>query len=341
MRARILTATAAVTLIAAACGNPAETAQPVGSGDVGAMELAYAYHPGEDISYRFTASIDMTADMSGAGADLMGGPMVARMDISGTGDFSVADGSEPGTRAITASFDFDELEVRELTIGGEDMSDDVALAGLGDLASADTYFPEVTVVVDEHGNVLSIGVDGTDLPVEMLGGDLMGGFGDLMGPTSLFGPAFPEGELTVGSEWSSEDGYETPFFGPTHVTSDFRVTRGVVIEGHSMFLIESTTHMARVDVDLMEAFGQMAADDAGAMTALIPSDFGMQITIETSPIRSATWFDATAGLVTDSTTEMHMDMSMRIEMPGQGNQSVDMSMDATVGLEYLSRSSAA
>ena len=55
-------------------------------------------------------------------------------------------------------------------------------------------------IIDEQGNVLSVGVGDASLPVDMFGGSSMGGgFGDVLGPTSFFGPAFPEGEMAIGS----------------------------------------------------------------------------------------------------------------------------------------------
>jgi hypothetical protein len=350
----MLTTIAALALVAAACGTSTTESAPVlaGGEGVAAMELAYTFGTGEQVSYLFDASIDMSVNMDGTGnaAGALPGPMVVGMDMTGIGDFAVEPGPDPGTKAITVNFDFSDLSIREFDMAGESMVDQLGADELAEMAGADGFFPEMTMVVDDHGNVLSVGVGDTTLPMDLLGGSSMGGgFGDIMGPTSFFGPSFPEGELAVGSTWSVDDLVEIPMFGELASNSDFSVTQATVKEGHTLFLIESTTRMGRLEVDLMDAFREMATADGDSLAAMgmtrqdldmatqMMADFDMTMVMDAAPSTTLTWFDATAGLVTESATEVQMNMLMDMSVPGEGTMTMDMDMAATVSLKYLSR----
>ncbi len=342
MRARIVTILAGLAVVAAACGGGGgETV--VASGEALAAPLAYEYVGGEQLTYAFTGSVDM--QMSGEGSGALGagagaGDMDASIDIAGDFTVSTAEGEEPGTTELTISMDVAGFDVNRLEMDGEDMSG--AAAGFVDQGDFD--FPDTKIVVDEQGNVVSVNVGGEELPAAFAAAS--GSFGPAgagLDPTMFLNPSFPSGTLTVGSQWDTVDAIDMPGMGRLSVQTSNAVTETHSKDGHDLFLIESTTTMGAVEVDLFDMIGELAAADPAAASefgdlgAMFPPGMEMNMSLVPGEITASTWFDATSGMVAHGQVRMPMDMTMEMVVPGEGEAKIDMSMEMAFELTFVER----
>jgi hypothetical protein len=329
MRIRTFTLIAVLALVAAACG-PAGTDDTSTTGEATTttqgveapepMLLSYSLESGTE--YTFEVGLDQTIDMSTTGdsAALGEDDIPAHMSVGLVGtsvfDYSVADGPEPGTYAVTISGDFSDLQLSG-TVDGEPVTE-------GDIPDFANMGPvDVTVIVDEQGNVIpdQSGM-GEDL-FGMGGMDMFSQLGSNGSVGQFIGPPFSEDEVTVGDTWS--DTVETPTMpGEDPITTqiDSEVVGTDNVDGHDVFVIETTTTTSPISYDLGELL-------AGFMTAFVPEDATdeqlAQLDEIVSQIRFAfdvdetvghmtTLFDYEAGLARSAdyanTTHMVMDINM-------------------------------
>ena len=154
---RLLSLVAVLAFALAACGEPSPDA----------MQLSYTLTSGDEFQYEVALDqhIEMTA--SGDTAMLAGEdvPGDASVDVVGTATFThaISDGPEPGTHEVHITGEFTDVSVTG-TVDGEpvDSSD------IPDFAAMEPI--DVTVVVDEQGNIIHEGGDSEDPLGGMLGG---------------------------------------------------------------------------------------------------------------------------------------------------------------------------
>lgn len=328
MRIRTFTLLAVLALVAAACS-------PAGSSDStsttaeattttqGAPEpvlLSYSLESGT--SYTFEVGLDQTIDMttSGDAAALGEQDIPGQMSVAVTGtsvfNYAVDDGPETGTYAVTITGDFSDLGFSG-TVDGEPVTE----ADIPDFANMEPV--NVTVIVDEQGNVIPDDSGTADDMFGLGGLDLLGQLGSNGSAGQFIGPPFTEDEVTVGDTWSET--VETPTMpGEDPITTqiDSEVVGTDTVDGHDVFVIETTTTTSPISFDLGELL-------AGFMTAFVPEDATdeelAQLEEIVSQIRFAFDVDETVGHLTTSfdyeaglarsadysnTTHMVMDINM-------------------------------
>ena len=128
---------------------------------------------------------------------------------------------------------------------------------------------DVTVVVDEQGNIIHEGGDGEDPFGGMLGG--LGALGAAptapgLDPGRFVGPPLPDEEVTVGDTWTDE--IETPGLGEDPITTSITstVTGVEELDGAEVLVIDSNATTSLIEFDLADFFAGMF----GAMALRAP-----------------------------------------------------------------------
>lgn len=359
MRIRILTVIAVLALIAAACSpsssssssssDPSTTEGVVSTTSTSeapqettapdATKLSYKLVAGETFTYDvgIEQHIEMTAegDSSALGDEEIPGELA--VDLTGTTTFShsVEDGPESGTYVVNIKGDFSDLSITG-TVDGEPVED----TDLPDFAELEPI--DITVVVDEQGNVIPQD-DGSG---DLFGGDL-GGLGDIgqlagpgMDPGRFVGPPLTDDEVTVGDTWSETielPGLMTEDPMTTEVTSE--VVRADEVDGHEVLVIdtESVTSMIEFDLGqfLIGFFTAFAPDDASdedtaELDALV-EDLRFLFSIDETVANMTTWFDAEAGYARMAEFGSSMHFVMDINMPDEeSGEMIGLVMDMSI-----------
>jgi len=333
MNSRPYVAMLITTLIAGACAQGDSPA--VAPAGAEAMVLSYGYSPGQELAYDVTMDVDMDADIdSGFGGESIAGSL--SMDAGFR--YLIDSGPTPDTTEISVSVDLNDFDITGFDVDG---LEDVSMEDLG--MSVDDYLPEMSVVVDRSGNIVSIEAGGVQLPTDLFGGDLTGLAG--AGTTSqMFGPAFPDQELFVGAKWSDTQTSTIPFFGDWTIKSDYEVTTQEERGGRNTWVIESETTMPALSMDLQDMVDSMldldaealaglgmTANDVGLMRAQFRTmereGFGMEFAMKPEGVTAVTWFDIDSGIMVATSTAM--DLAMTAEFSGEG---MDGAMDMTMGM---------
>lgn len=367
MRTRTLSLLTVLALVAAACGSgPADeatttteeaaatttTAHVIEAPE--AAKLAYALEPGA--SFEYEVDIDQMIELStegdtaalGEGDDIPGN---MSLKISGTTTFSqsVAEGPEPGTFEVTITGDFTDLTFTG-TVDGEPIEN----GEIPDMAQMEPI--DVTVVVDEQGNVVN---DGDGLG-DLFGGDLggLGGLGEMAGPGmdpgSFIGPPLPNEEVTVGDTWTET--IETPgLFDDEVIATEVNgeVTGSDTVDGFDVVVIDTEMTTSAFEFDMAEFL-------IGFFTAFIPEDASAEDVAELEMIKEnlrfafvfdeavttmTTWFDSDAGLARRAELSGGAHIAMDINMPDEESGEmiglvVDMSLDQSIAYRLLGASGA-
>jgi hypothetical protein len=205
---------------------------------------------------------------------------------------------------------------------------------------------DVTLVVDEQGNLVSGGEDGME---DLLGG--LGGLGGLEGFTQgsqlggFVGPPLSDEEVAVGDSWSET--VEVPLFEEeVHATEIVSTVTGTdTIEGVEVLVIETTISSGEIDFDIgemligmFEAFlPEDPTEEELAELEAITDQLRFHFLIAPSVSNMTTHFDAGAGRALGSefsgSTQMDMDINVPDEESGE-MISFGMSMDLSQVLTY-------
>lgn len=340
MRTRAFSLVAAVALLAAACGSASEVQfQP--------QALAYGYEAGTDLSYEFSMDMDMRMDMNIPGSAQEPVAMNMGMGMEGEIGFSVAAGPDPGTFEVTMSGSITDVGGFYGEINGEKITGaerDQMKAAMQTSAP----IPSLTMIVDEQGTVLSASALGTDIPLDLFGGDLLGsdvfGFGG--SGTGLFGPELPEGIVAVGDVWSTE--YHQDILG---MSLDAYTTSEVVgaesMDGAPALVIRSVTTLDPITVSLFDMMQEIANLDAATMAAygVTPADLDdmesalgsgdMTMSMTSEPSVTTTWFDPDSGLTRRVDTEGAVNVAISLRDPVLGSGVISMVMMFTMDAELV------
>lgn len=360
MRIRKFTLITVLALVVASCGgvateettttDPPETTTTVAEAPE-AVQLSYALEAGQTLTYEVDMNQNIAMQIEGdptALAEAEGEDVPERMDIavSGTTTFthSVAEGPEPGTYEVTITGDFSNLEFSG-TVDGEPITQNGEQ--LPDMAEMDPV--DVTIIVDEQGNVI------TD---ESGMGDFLGSLGGLdmlnqLGPAAgagtgqFVGPPLTEGEVTVGDTWSETVEIPTvPGEEPIVTTIESEVVSADDLDGVEVFVIETTTSTSTIDFDLAELL-------VGFMTAFVPEDateedlaemdalaeeLRFAFSVDPQVAEMTSWFDYEAGLTRQAgflnSTHMVMDINIPDDTTGE---LVEMGLDMTIDQDVTYR----
>ncbi len=332
MRARLTLMLVIAAVAAAACG-PANTTTPSSTTlaptttavTAEAAAFVYSYEPGDHHEYGFTLDQSLQMTVEAEGDDGLPGEDIPEeinvtTSIAGTISYDIAAGPEPGTRQISISGVFDELEVEGM-VDGEPVEDGMIEEGtVPDLVEV----PNITIVVDEHGRLVSVA--GDDVPEDLpFFGDPFSQLGDFTsgGLNGHFGPAFPDEPLAVGDSWSFTQSEEVEGLDTVmSVETTYEVTGTETLNGRTVVVIEFTTKTSKVELDLGEmfqalfdAFGELGAelgDDTEDTTVEIPN-ITFLITVEPSTATGTVWFDQEAGIVVKSSQDTATSISMLMD----------------------------
>lgn len=346
MRIRTLSLIAVLALVVAACSPSTDAAEPSttesqpdsttstsqaeeSAGADDAVLLSYKLVAGETYTYDvgIDQRIEMTTegDTSALGDEEIPGEMAINLTGTTTFSHSVADGPEPGTYQVSIKGDFTDLAVTG-TVDGAPI-EDTELPDFADLEPID-----VTVVVDEQGNIIPQDDEFGDL----FGGEL-GGLSDLgqfagpgMDPGRFVGPPFSEEEVTVGDTWSETielPGLMTDDPITTEVNSE--VVRSDTVDGHEVLVIDTQSVTSMIEFDLGQfLFGFFTAfvpddvtDEETAELDALMEDLRFLFIIDETASNLTTWFDAEAGFARmaefDSSTHFVMDINMPDDETGE------------------------
>lgn len=314
-----------------------------------AVQLSYALDPGT--SYEYEVELDQTIDMSTTGdTSALGGggsedvPGQMSLNITGTTTFThaVAEGPEPGTYEITITGDFSGME-----FGGTVDGEPVESSDIPDMAQMEPI--DVTVAVDEQGNLIPD--DTTGLGDDLLGGlgglNLLDQFGAGGGAGQFIGPPFSESEVTVGDTWSETVEIPTlPDAEPITTEIDSEVVATETLNGHEVFVIETTNSTSAIEFDLAEFLvgfmssfvpEDMSEEEQAELDALV-EELRFAISVGPQVAELTTWFDHEAGLARQaelsSDTHMVMDMNIPDETTGE---LVEFGMDMNISQNVMYR----
>lgn len=330
-----------LALVATACAEPGPSTGPGSPPDgVQAAVLTYDFQPGEDLTYgtsvRMTADMHMDSQLSGSSSMNMAFNMLAATN------YQLSPGPAEGTTAVTVTSDLANFEVENVTVDGEAVTDPFMMDQLAGEFDLGELIPEVTVVIDEFGNLVSADVGGTAVPTDLLGG----GFGDptgSLGMASVFGPAFPEEGVFVGAIWSDEETVDVPYFGEIAIRSDHEVVGTDTVGDREVFVIESTTQVPSFGLDLADMVGFFEDVDAGTAAAMgltvndlelmaaefrsMMRDAEMDMSFDFGEINQTSWFDAGDGALARMISDVAFDMKASFSGFGDdGSMDVRMTM---------------
>jgi hypothetical protein len=331
MRHRLSSILVVLALLVVAC-NPATgtdttdgadtTAPPATTPAPESMVLSYTLEPGASFTYEvdLDQAIDLTTsgDAEALGEEEIPGEMSITMKGTSTFTHTVAEGPTPGTFEVRIVGDFSNLEFSG-TMDGVPV-DPTEIPDLAEMEPID-----VTVVVDEQGNVIS----GAEGDMNDLLGEFGGGLGGLEGFTQgsplggFVGPPFSDEEVTVGDSWSET--VETPLFeDEVHTTEiESTVTGTDAVDGVDVLVIETTISSAELDFDLAELligmFGTFlpedATDEEKAELDALAEHLRFRFVVAASVGEMTTLFDPESGMTVSSEFSGANQMEMDINMP--------------------------
>lgn len=316
--------------------------------DLPAKVLTYGYQPDEVLVYELSLQqqLDVTADGDPGAFGEEDLPLEVDLDqrIDTVMTYAVAEGPEPGTRELTITAEFSDLQISG-TANGEPFDPNE------DTFEFDVLEPvNATVVVDESGRVLSLTTpDGETIPLGDVGGLQSFGTDQLGRP---LGPVFPDGQVEVGDTWTEEESVEGPAGEPLVTRSSHSVVAAEVLDGHEVLVIESEFESDGFEFDLAElfaaffaGFGEMAeemggegSDDVQDELDQMLADFEFLIIAEPATGTATTWFDPEAGIVRKAEQSNLVGIGMRFRGPDENTGELvsfrmDMSIDQDVAFE--------
>jgi hypothetical protein len=338
---RLLPTVTVLALVLAACGGGIAEPNP----QTEAVLLSYSLSDGDQFSYE--VGLDQHIEMTATGESTFMGedvPGSASVDIAGTATFThvVSAGPQPGTYEVHITGDF-----ADVTVTGDVDGERVDSADIPDFAAPEPV--DVTVVVDEQGNIVPQGPEGEGPLGDMFGG--MGGLGGShpapgLDPGQFIGPPLSDEEVAVGDTWTEE--IETPGLDDEPVVTSITSTvTGVEdLEGTEVLVIESNATTSLIEIDLAELFtgmfGAMATEGATpeetAEFEAMMEQMRFLMTVDDTTADSRTWFDASAGVAKQSETTSGTSISMDLNVPDdQTGQMAGFIMDMTLDQDVTYR----
>jgi hypothetical protein len=323
MRRTILASLLAVSLLAAGCAEPSSESEGV--------TLRYGFDEGDEFRFSNEYGLEMTTEFEGLPADeIPAGPIDLDLDAAMITSYSVSAGADPGTYEVT--FGYEDLSDLAMTMrsGGEEltMSEDDLPA---DLSGSGLPLPgsDVTFVVDATGHIVSMSLDGTDIPIPGLGEGGLGGFGGFGSAMPFMGPEMPNGPVAVGDTWTAHWTTEVVPGTELDVSAQSRLVAVESLDGVEVHVIDTTTTSTPVTLDLADVLAGFGGEGLGSAAEGI--EFSM--TMSTAPTRSTVWFDAARGVVVRQEFAGGSDLTMAFSAEGRsGSATMHMTIDGSLQL---------
>jgi len=319
---------AVLTLVATSCGaGPDPSAQGAA---VAARPLAYSLTGDAALDYHVTMDMSMTTNFGNTFKALdpsMPSSMETNMEMEFDSSYRVTEGDEPGTYRVTLGVSNMELGAGGVSMGSESFDfSDLPQSELNDVL--DAQVAEVTYVIDERGEVLSMEVAGIPFDV----GGILGGTSTAGGNTGqMFGPELPDGEVKIGDSWTTVTEEALPGMDPIVTEQTHTIVRREERGGFDTWVIrtESSTGAYTITwediIALAEAMGgltEMGIDDS------MPPAFQMSMRASPTGSTMLTWFEPDLGLTIAQDISATLAMTMEMAgLPNTGGRSVSMSMN--------------
>ena len=288
--------------------------------------VSYMYPSTGEIRYEM--SIEQLAEVTiegGAPEEMPPGAIEMITTLGGTITYQISPGPDENTTTIRILSDFQLVE-NEMKMGGVTMP-----------APPDTEAPgfetpiDVTVVVDQQGNVLEFSSEALD---ELFGGqsflpDTSMGSQELNRP---FGPAFPDHPVDVGDTWTETSEQEGPAGMGTIVTTAEHRLVGVDVEAdRSVLVIESQYHTEAFEWDMSEflqgMFGAFSDElnegEAPDGEDAIP-EFGLLVSAGPSTVTAVTRFDPREGLVLQGEYQAQGEVTSSMTLPDETGETTSL-----------------
>ncbi len=317
MARKVVLLLVALMLVLAGCG--ADPGPAAVGGIAGPRPLAYSLTGDVALDYHVQMDMRMTTKF-GESFRALDPSMPASMDTSMAMEFDssyhVVAGAEPGTYEVTVGFSNMELGQGRVEMGSE--SFDFSDLPQGELDSVlKSQVAEVSYVIDEQGEVLSMEVGGVAIDVSgMLGGTASTG----TATGQMFGPELPEGDVAVGDTWTTTSEQQLPGMDPIVTEQTHTITGQESRNGYDTWVIrtESTTNGYTINWDDLVAMaealggmGEIGIDDS------MPPAFEMSMRSAPTGTTTVTWFEPDLGLTIAQ--DMSANVALTIEMAGLPN----------------------
>lgn len=305
------------------------------------VDLAYAFAPGDALSYRLDLTQHLVLDTEGTASAVTGQdvPGSADVEISGTGDFTytVDTGPRTGTFSILVEGVFEDVTVSG-TADGEPVDAPEDLGGIGSLGSVSR-----TLVVDETGAIVDEGGEESDV-MEVAGSALAGLSGDIGG---LMGPVLPADPVSTGSTWTEIRSEPTLGEEAVETTVAATLTGTGTEQGVEALVIETESSSTEGAVDLSsffaEFFGAFSTQGTGPTTTIgadmqaMMDQLVFRILFEPGSGAGTAWFDAETGRVLRWEQTASDRTAMEVALPDEETgqlQSFDMTLVTDQELVY-------
>lgn len=327
MTRKVVIVAAVLALFAGACGaGPDPSAERTASI---ARPLAYSLSGDLVLDYNVGMDMQMTTTFGDAFRSLdpsMPGSMETDMEMEFDTSYRVTEGDEPGTYRATMAMSDMKLRSGGVKMGSESFDfSDMSQRELD--AVLDAQVAEVTYVIDEQGEVLSMEIAG--VPFDVSG--ILGGTSSASGSaTQMFGPQLPDDAVNVGDSWTTVAEQQLPGMEPIVTEQVHTILRREERNGYDTWVIrsESSTDAYTITWDDMVAMAQ----SLGGMEQLgidesMPPAFQMSMRSAPTGATTLTWFEPEQGLTIAQDVSTNLSMTMEMAgLPNTGGRSVSMSM---------------
>ena len=299
------TAPSGATTTSTSAASPATTAAETAAFEYEPTLVSYRYPTTGEVEYAL--SIEQTAEVileGGPSEEMPPGPIETATTLEGSISYRTSPGVEENTTSLRITSALEVTDNR-VSMGGITIPTpaDDAIAGAPGL---DTPI-DITVVVDEQGNVLEMRSEALE------------GFSDLFGEEGLMsagtpgagqlnqplGPTFPDDPVEIGDEWTERTEQEGPAgMGTVVTTAEHRLVAVENEGGKTVLVIESEYlteafewDMSEMLAGMFEAFADELGGEEGEQSGDTPPTPTMTMSATAAVTTAVTRFDLEAGLV--------------------------------------------
>ncbi len=267
--------------------------------------ISYRYPSDDEVEY--IISIEQEAEITlegGVEEEMPPGPIVTATTLEGTISYQTSPGPEENTTTIRIISNIEVIE-NQMSMGGITIPTppDAETPGLNTAI-------DITLVVDEQGNILEVSSDALGDISQLLGDDSLFPT-DLMGSQQMdqpYGPVFPDYPLEVGDTWTERTEEEGPAgMGTIVTTAEHHLVEVETRAGRHILVLESEYRTEAFEWDMSEflqvMFGAFGEDPEEPSAEDVPpgpeglSEVTMVIGMAPSTTMEVTRFDVDAGLV--------------------------------------------